>query len=663
MAAGPAARPHHVLHFARHEHAATPPPRGQQRRSSPHNDVHVTPAVFIVLWSSCTLAFMLGFSFSSSHIIQVPPFLALFFPDVLRDLVAAGDLLASERGDINRVTHARPNPSRELSVEWCAFSANSLTWFVASRYYVATLCMVFAAWLTRAHGRRAGVWVACVLNLIGTILMASAVHRAQLHTGNVLVGVSLSFLYQSFYLEDAEVAPARYRGAFTSSSVLSSSIGYTAGLGLFWASHLRVSSFGWRLALGLGAWPAVIVLMLLPWLPETPNSLIQRGRLVEGREALRRIRGPFCDIDEELMEIWRSAGSPLHEEAASVSVRQMLLQLRAMRQQVHWVPVLVCALVGFLRENTGKFVMQPVMPAVMASLFAGGGSAFGLWRGGVIQEGANIAGCLIGVVLVDWVGRRPLLIVGSAGSMVAWAGMAAVISHHSTLNSLRSGGLNHLMMALMALMNVSNGLGLQTMFAAVIAESHPLRVRAVAVAISIAVLLGTRGVVTHVIDAGLCALQFRSFILVAVGCLCSVLVAALLLPEMKRVPLERVHTTWEEHWLWGRWCKPKRAPRGGVDPGGYDSSGRSGRGGGRPGPSRQPSKRLETLDSGASSDAHGLRVQRSDSGVSGPASAADLAVFWHQHEWGLRTRGLLGPGQPPLQPQQRGGEASRDAGA
>jgi MFS family permease len=50
-------------------------------------------------------------------------------------------------------------------------------------------------------------------------------------------------------------------------------------------------SWGWRLSLGLAGVPAGILLIGSIVLPETPNSLIERGRLEEGKKVLKKLRG------------------------------------------------------------------------------------------------------------------------------------------------------------------------------------------------------------------------------------------------------------------------------------------------------------------------------------------------------------------------------------
>lgn len=48
---------------------------------------------------------------------------------------------------------------------------------------------------------------------------------------------------------------------------------------------------GWRISLGLGGVPAIVLMLGCLVLPDTPNSLIERGKLEEGEKVLQRIRG------------------------------------------------------------------------------------------------------------------------------------------------------------------------------------------------------------------------------------------------------------------------------------------------------------------------------------------------------------------------------------
>jgi hypothetical protein len=54
--------------------------------------------------------------------------------------------------------------------------------------------------------------------------------------------------------------------------------------------------------------PGLVVMLLVPLIPETPNSLIQRGQLDAGRTALQEIRGQLYSVDNEFSGILKAAG-------------------------------------------------------------------------------------------------------------------------------------------------------------------------------------------------------------------------------------------------------------------------------------------------------------------------------------------------------------------
>jgi hypothetical protein len=53
--------------------------------------------------------------------------------------------------------------------------------------------------------------------------------------------------------------------------------------------------------------PALITVLLLLWLPETPSSLLQRGKLAEARLSLQRLRGMLHNTEQEYAEILQAS--------------------------------------------------------------------------------------------------------------------------------------------------------------------------------------------------------------------------------------------------------------------------------------------------------------------------------------------------------------------
>lgn len=97
------------------------------------------------------------------------------------------------------------------------------------------------------------------------------------------------------------MAPAHLRGALNMMFQLATTSGIlTANLINSGTQHL--DSWGWRLSLGLAAAPALLMTIGGSLLPETPNSLIEQGKVDEGRRVLEKIRGTK-EVDAEFQDM------------------------------------------------------------------------------------------------------------------------------------------------------------------------------------------------------------------------------------------------------------------------------------------------------------------------------------------------------------------------
>lgn len=97
------------------------------------------------------------------------------------------------------------------------------------------------------------------------------------------------------------MAPYQYRGALNIIFQLSITIGILVAnvLNYFFA---KIGSWGWRLSLGGATFPAIIIIVASIVLPDTPNSLIERGMPAKALSNLRKIRG-IEQVDKEFNEI------------------------------------------------------------------------------------------------------------------------------------------------------------------------------------------------------------------------------------------------------------------------------------------------------------------------------------------------------------------------
>lgn len=203
------------------------------------------------------------------------------------------------------------HPRFDSSPQWCAAvrqPSRGLSWVLAGQVAASTLGHLVAAWLSAAHGRRASVWVGACICLGGIVLQGLAFSLAQLAAGYVCVGAGIGIMYQAgltlaadvvafvhhhgriaipadcadracrcvpgaaacaqaVLLEDAEIAPTRWRGMFVSLWQLGDKAGHLIAEGVYLYPPITAMPIGWRLAFSAAAWPAAVILCTLPWLP------------------------------------------------------------------------------------------------------------------------------------------------------------------------------------------------------------------------------------------------------------------------------------------------------------------------------------------------------------------------------------------------------------
>ena len=117
---------------------------------------------------------------------------------------------------------------------------------------------------------------------VGVIFLASAMHIAMLIIGRVLLGFAVAFASVAVTLYNSEMAPPQIRGR------LNQIFQIVLTLGVFVAQAINIGTQhiypnGWRISLALAGMPAIVLTFGGIFLPDTPNSLIERGKKEEGR--------------------------------------------------------------------------------------------------------------------------------------------------------------------------------------------------------------------------------------------------------------------------------------------------------------------------------------------------------------------------------------------
>ena len=257
--------------------------------------------------------------------------------------------------------------------------------------------------LADRKGRRAALLLASVLFMIGAALEAFAPGTAVLVVGRLTVGFGVGVASVAAPIYAAEHAPTRWRGRFVSTYQLAITIGIFLA---YLVDQALTNSDDWRLMLGVSAVPAVLLVLVMLPMPDTPRWLLRNGRRGDAAASLAKIR-PEIDAEAEMQAI----------EA----------QNRADGDQASWREVFSRSLRKPLMVGVGLAVFQQItgINAIIYysdKIFAAAGfstpadqAAATTWAIG----GVNVLATFIAVAYVDRFGRRPLLLCGLVGMGVS----------------------------------------------------------------------------------------------------------------------------------------------------------------------------------------------------------------------------------------------------
>lgn len=201
----------------------------------------------------------------------------------------------------------------------------------------------------------------------------------------------LSFL-QAVPLYLSEMAPAKVRGAVNQLFQL------TTCLGILIANFVnygveQIHPWGWRLSLGLATVPATLMFLGGIFLPETPNSLVEQGKLEEARRVLEKVRGT-TNVDAEFSDLVDASKTA---QAIKHPFRNLLKRKNR--------PQLVIGALGIpaFQQLTGNNSILFYAPVIFQSLgFGSGASLFS----SAISSGALVLATFISMAFVDKFGRR-----------------------------------------------------------------------------------------------------------------------------------------------------------------------------------------------------------------------------------------------------------------
>jgi sugar porter (SP) family MFS transporter len=374
-------------------------------------------------------------------------------------------------------------------------------------------------------GRRATLIWAAGIFIVGSLLAPLAMNVTVLVIARAIIGLGIGFSSVTAPVYVSELAPPQSRGMLIGLYQFALTIGIALA---DWVGYVLAGQQAWRLMFGLAIVPTVLFLVVVLTVPESPRWLFAHSREKDAETVLLGYTDAsgaqrlLTDIREGLKtpveQKWSALWTPAVRGSLIVAVGMTVLQqVTGINTIIYYGPQ-IFALAG--SESHSSAILATFAVAIV-----------------------NVIGTVVGILLVDKVGRKPLLYVGVSGMTVALFTLSFAFTHKETLGPSLGAIAIACLMAYMACFAFSLG----AIAWILVAEVFPLRVRGRGMA---AGTMGS-GISNFVVSATFLSLiesigSARTFAIYGVMSIVTLLFVRFVVPETRGRDLESISLVRED---------------------------------------------------------------------------------------------------------------------
>jgi len=268
-------------------------------------------------------------------------------------------------------------------------------------------------------GRRMTIILGCAIFTVGCILETASTGLNVMVGGRLVAGVGVGFISAIVILYMSEIAPRKVRGAVVAGYQFCITIGILLANCVVYATQNRRDTGSYRIPISVQFLWAIILATGLALLPESPRYWVKKGKLDRAAAALGRVRGQPLDseyIQDELAEIIAN-----HEYEMSVVPQTSYLG--------SWMACFEGKLsspASNVRRTLLGIAMQMMQQLTGINFIFYFGAVFFQQLGSIrnpflislVTTLVNVLSTPASFVMVEKIGRRPILIWGAAGMVI-----------------------------------------------------------------------------------------------------------------------------------------------------------------------------------------------------------------------------------------------------
>jgi SP family xylose:H+ symportor-like MFS transporter len=405
-------------------------------------------------------------------------------------------------------------------------------WAISSALLGCLIGALFSDYLSSKFGRKATMFITALLFILNSIGTAYPETFTLFVIFRIIggIGVGIASMVVPMYI--AEIAPPKRRGALVGNYQLAIVIGIVVVYFVNYFIALQGDAIwnlntGWRWMFGSEIIPSILFLIFIFLIPESPRWLIQENKITKAIQVLEKLNSK-----EEANAIQNEIIASL--EIGSKNQWKYLVQSKLKKA------LFVGIGLSILQQLTGINAILYYAPEIFKNL--GSSTDTSLLETSTLGV-VNLIATLFAIRLVDKMGRKPLLYIGSIGMAISLAVVGIAIHFNASGNWVLP-----FLLLFMASFSISWG----PIVWVLLSEIFPNKIRSLALAISVFIQWGANFAVTQffpsLVENQWLNAHFNGafpFYLFSVICFVSFVFVNKLVPETKNISLEQMDTLWD----------------------------------------------------------------------------------------------------------------------
>ena len=379
-------------------------------------------------------------------------------------------------------------------------------------------CLV-AGGVAEKYGRRYGLLTAASIFAISSIGMATANNLTMFIFARFIAGIGVGMASMLSPLYIAEVTPSHVRGRMVAINQLTIVIGILV-TNLVNYSLRNNGTEAWRWMFGLGVVPSTLFIIGVLWLPESPRWLLQVGNKDKAQKILSKIGGE------------NYAAESIISMQKTITVHSKI-SYKSVFEKAVFPAVLIGIGLAVFQQLCGINVVFNYTAVLFESI---GFSKDDQLLETVFIGAINLIFTILAMLLVDKLGRKPLMLIGAGGLAILYVIIANLLG-------IRSPNVSWFLLAAIGLYATS----LAPVTWVLISEIFPGKVRAAAISVAVLCLWAAYFILTFTFPILYSRLQDKTFYIYAAVCVIGFLFVYFKVKETKGKTLEEMDGIFTGH--------------------------------------------------------------------------------------------------------------------